>query len=86
MKEFSSSSFQQKYILLVYPTNLTVRFYTLQLSNTFIIITNLEGRRILALHPNQLNPVITTANWAAGMYLVSIYEGTKKIAVQQVLK
>ncbi|NIM35180.1 MAG: T9SS type A sorting domain-containing protein [Hydrotalea flava] len=51
-----------------------------------MIITNLEGRRILSLHPNQLNPVITTAHWAAGMYLVSIYEGTKKIAVQQVLK
>ncbi len=68
-------------------TSLTIQLPdSIHLSNTFIIITNLEGRRILSLHPNQLNPVITTAHWAAGMYLVSIYEGTKKIAVQQVLK
>ncbi|MGC8751695.1 T9SS type A sorting domain-containing protein [Hydrotalea sp.] len=59
---------------------------SIHLTNTFITITNMDGRRIVSLHPNSLNPVITTTLWAAGMYLVTIYEGTKKIAVQQVLK
>ncbi|WP_366086113.1 T9SS type A sorting domain-containing protein [Hydrotalea sp.] len=59
---------------------------SIHLTNTFIAITNLDGRRIITLHPNSLSPVITTAHWAAGMYIITIYEGTKKIAVQQVLK
>ena len=59
---------------------------SIHLTNTFIAITNLDGRRIHTLHPNTLSPVITTTHWAAGMYIITIYEGTKKIAVQQVLK
>ncbi|WP_218330899.1 T9SS type A sorting domain-containing protein [Hydrotalea lipotrueae] len=59
---------------------------SIHLSNTFITITNLDGRRIITLHPNSLSPLISTTHWAAGIYLVTIYEGTKKIAVQQVLK
>ena len=59
---------------------------SIHLSNSFITITNLDGRRIHTLHPNTLSPVITTTHWAAGIYIITIYEGTKKIAVQQVLK
>ncbi|WP_074421109.1 T9SS type A sorting domain-containing protein [Hydrotalea sp. AMD] len=59
---------------------------SIHLSNTFITITNLDGRRIITLHPNSLSPLISTTHWAAGMYLVTIYEGTKKIAVQQIIK
>ncbi|MFZ5978713.1 MAG: T9SS type A sorting domain-containing protein [Bacteroidota bacterium] len=59
---------------------------TTDLANAFITITNLDGRLIHSLRPNTLQPIINTTHWAAGTYLVILYEGNKKRTVQQIIK
>jgi len=59
---------------------------SIHLDNAFITITNLDGRLIHSLRPNTLQPIVNTTHWAAGTYLIILYEGNKKITVQQIIK
>ncbi len=77
------------YSIAVFPnpaTNSVIVFSDCQINKSLIMVTDIDGRKMLEAMPAQLNNYqINSENWENGMYIISIYDNDQVVYTQKLI-